>query len=66
METLPFHDARRTLFRRFPLATRAIDQVQPGIGNVAKFAEKNLETLPNQETLSAEAESNVNTLFVIS
>jgi hypothetical protein len=40
METLPFHGARRTLIRRFPLATRAIGHVQLEIGNVAKLAEK--------------------------
>jgi hypothetical protein len=61
VETLPLHVARRTRFRRFPHATRPASLVRHQIGNVANFDEKNLETLPNQRSLSAEAESNVNT-----
>jgi hypothetical protein len=65
VETLPVHDARWTRFRRFPHATRPERVRQLDWKRCQIRSKKNLETLPNREQLSAEAESNVNTLFVI-
>jgi hypothetical protein len=66
METLPLHDADRMFFVAF-LARRVRSVMRERqIGNVANRSEKNFGNVAKSEPLSADAESDVNILFVIS